>query len=82
MTTAPTAAGGRGLGSEKISLRLTGDKIVILSGVLPRLVNTELAEIERTAECHVRVSANTSNTLILIGKKVVPKDFQHLKVDE
>ena len=47
-----TAAGGRGLGPEKISLRLTGDKIVILPGVLPRLVNTELAEIHR-----VRVSA-------------------------
>ena len=42
-----TAAGGRGLGPEKISLRLTGDKIVILPGVLPRLVNTELAEIHR-----------------------------------
>ena len=42
-----TAAGGRGLGPEKISLRLTGDKIVILPGVLARLVNTELAEIER-----------------------------------
>ena len=48
-----TAAGGGGLRPEKISLRFTGDKIVILSSVLPRLVHTELAE---NRETYVRVS--------------------------